>query len=472
MSGSGITPYNSGPLVLRTYADGGPNNTHLLGQYEKAISSNYIVMTSSNGVIIPTDNVYVSSISVSSLFANQGSISTLTVSTLGAANATVSSLTASTSQLVVATFSSLSGSTLVTDSALVNSTCLISSLGVTNLQTTTLNGNSIGSDTITINTKLNVNEMAVSTIFLAAAGGGVPNRGLIQGKPGSRIEVDTGSFGTVNTSGNLNAATTWLSTLLVATSIQGATGAFLTMDIATTSTLNVSTLSASAGNFSTIRVSTTTVSSLGVSTLSASAGNFSTLRVSTATVSSLGVSTLGVTVPASASSIGLTMASSAPATWNMAIIGATTTPAFGIFNTSNAGVQLTWGATAWTTFSDARLKTQIAPLGSTLSLLNRLEPVTYRYLSDSAMDVDRVGFLAQDVQRVFPDTWMVRESSHIATDAAGQMFAPLTLSMTEMIPHLVKGLQELTLQVQSQAAEIQALRQQMDCTVPSCSHSP
>jgi len=472
MSGSGITPLNSGPLVLRTYVDGSPNNTHLLGRYEKAISSNYIVMTSSNGLIVPTNNVYVSSMSVSSLFANKGSISTLTVSTLGAANATVSSLTASTSQLVVATFSSLSGSTLVTDSALVNSTCLISSLGVTNLQTTTLNGNSIGSDTITINTKLNVNEMAVSTVYLAA-GGGMGNRGLIQGKPGSRIEVDTGSFGTVNASGNLNAATTSLSTLLVATSIQGATGAFLTMDIATTSTLNVSTLSASAGNFSTIRVSTTTTSTLNVSTLSASAGNFSTIRVSTATVSSLGVSTLGVSVPASAtSSIGFIMTSSAPATWNMAIIGATTTPAFGIFNTSNAGVQLTWGATAWTTFSDARLKTQIAPLGSTLSLLNRLEPVTYRYLSDSAMDVDRVGFLAQDVQRVFPDTWMVRESPQTMTDAAGTSFTPLTLSLTEMIPHLVKGLQELTLQVQSQAAEIRALRQQMDCTVPSCSHSP
>ena len=470
MSGSGITPYNSGPLVLRTYADGSPNNTHLLGRYEKAISSNYIVMTSSNGLIVPTNNVYVSSMSVSSLFANKGSISTLTVSTLGAANATVSSLTASTSQLVVVTFSSLSGSTLVTDSALVNSTCLISSLGVTNLQTTTLNGNSIGSDTITINTKLNVNEMAVSTIFLAA--GGVGNRGLIQGGTGSRIEVGTGSFGTVNASGELNAATTSLSTLLVATSIKGSSGAFLNMDIATTSTLNVSTLSASAGNFSTIRVSTTTVSSLGVSTLSASAGNFSTLLCSTLATSTLGVSTLGVTVPASVSSIGLIMSSSAPATWNMAIIGATTTPAFGIFNTSNAGVQLTWGATAWTTFSDARLKTQIAPLGSALGLLNRLEPVTYRYLSDSAMDIDRVGFLAQDVQRVFPDTWMVRESSHIATDAAGQMFAPLTLSMTEMIPHLVKGLQELTHMVQSQAAEIQALRQRMDCTVPSCSNSP
>ena len=162
----------------------------------------------------------------------------------------------------------------------------------------------------------------------------------------------------------------------------------------------------------------------------------------------------------------------APATWNMAIIGDSVTPSFGIFNTSNAGVELTWGATAWTAFSDARLKTQVAPLGPSLARLNCLEPVTYRYLSDSADSVMRIGFLAQDVQRVFPDTWMVRESPQTATDAAGQSFAPLTLSLTEMIPHLVKGLQELTLQVQSQAAEIRALRQQMDCTVPSCSNSP
>ena len=409
--------------------------------------------------------------SVSSLFAYNGSISTLTVSTLLTANATVSSLSASTSQLQLAYVSSLLGSTLVTDSGSINSTFTVSTLGVTNLQTATLNGNTIGSDTITINTQLNVKDMNVSTIYLPTGNG--TDRGAIKGKTGSRIEMDTGSFGS-----QLNAATTWLSTLLVATSIQGASGATLTMDNATItnlSTTNVyySTLRGSTVNACMMSLSTLQGSTVLTSTLSVSAtGYFSTFRGSTVVTSSLGVSTLGVSVPASASSIGFVMASSAPATWNMAIIGATTTPALGIFNTSNAGVQLTWGATAWTTFSDARLKTQIAPLGPSLALLNCLEPVTYRYLSDSADSEKRTGFLAQDVQRVFPDTWMVRESPQTAADAAGTSFTPLTLSLTEMIPHLVKGLQELTQQVQSQAVEIRALRQQMDCTVPSCSNSP
>ena len=223
--------------------------------------------------------------------------------------------------------------------------------------------------------------------------------------------------------------------------------------------MSLSTLQGSTVNACTMSLSTLQGSTVLTTELSVSIGTFSTLQGNTVVTSSLGVSTLGVSVPASAaSSIGFVMTSSAPATWNMAIIGDSVTPSFGIFNTSNAGVELTWGATAWTAFSDARLKTQVAPLGPSLARLNCLEPVTYRYLSDSADSVMRIGFLAQDVQRVFPDTWMVRESPQTATDAAGQSFAPLTLSLTEMIPHLVKGLQELTLQVQSQAAEIRFSR--------------
>jgi hypothetical protein len=67
MSSSGITPLNSGPLLIRTYLDGSSNNTYALGPYENSVSSNRILITSSAGLIAPSDNIYVSSISISSI---------------------------------------------------------------------------------------------------------------------------------------------------------------------------------------------------------------------------------------------------------------------------------------------------------------------------------------------------------------------------------------------------------------------
>ncbi len=67
MSSSGITPLNSGPLLIRTYLDGSNNNTYALGLYEKSVSSNRILITSTAGLIAPSDNIYVSSISISSI---------------------------------------------------------------------------------------------------------------------------------------------------------------------------------------------------------------------------------------------------------------------------------------------------------------------------------------------------------------------------------------------------------------------
>jgi hypothetical protein len=67
MSSSGITPLNSGPLLIRTYLDGSSNNSYALGPYDKSVSSNRILITSTAGLIAPSDNIYISSISISSI---------------------------------------------------------------------------------------------------------------------------------------------------------------------------------------------------------------------------------------------------------------------------------------------------------------------------------------------------------------------------------------------------------------------
>ena len=132
MSSTGIKPLSSGPLIIRTYLTSSSNNTFILGNYDIPISSNRVLITSSSGLLVPSDNITISSINVSSLYAstiytNYLTVnSTLTVSTVNASNINVSTLRAST--IVVSTLnasninvSTLRASTIIADTIYANS---------------------------------------------------------------------------------------------------------------------------------------------------------------------------------------------------------------------------------------------------------------------------------------------------------------------------------------------------------------
>ena len=89
MSSSGINSINSGPLIIRTYLDNSVNNTYLLGKYDLPIPSNRVFVTSTNGLLAPSDNISVSSINVSSLNVNTTRISTAYLSTVFSINSTI-----------------------------------------------------------------------------------------------------------------------------------------------------------------------------------------------------------------------------------------------------------------------------------------------------------------------------------------------------------------------------------------------
>jgi hypothetical protein len=91
MSSSGITALNSGPLIIRTYNNiSSSNNTYILKDYDYPVSSNYILITSTNGILSPSNNIYVSSISNYSSISEYATNSTLNVSTIYAINSTIS----------------------------------------------------------------------------------------------------------------------------------------------------------------------------------------------------------------------------------------------------------------------------------------------------------------------------------------------------------------------------------------------
>jgi len=157
--------------------------------------------------------------------------------------------------------------------------------------------------------------------------------------------------------------------------------------------------------------------------------------------------------------------------WN---VGPDSLGSFTVATTGGIGTYLSWGATAWSATSDARLKHHISPLPASLDALLRLQPVRFQYLSDEPHTVPRSGFLAQDVERVFPrdSSWLVTQSLHTTVTPKGETIQPLAVSAVELVPHLVRGLQELkaekdaqltALQEQLQAlqAQLQALQAQL-----------
>jgi hypothetical protein len=108
------------------------------------------------------------------------------------------------------------------------------------------------------------------------------------------------------------------------------------------------------------------------------------------------------------------------------------------------GVQLTNGATSWSSFSDERLKTDLVSIDNAIDKIINIRAVTGRYKTDS-VGTSRSFLIAQDVQRVFPE----------AVEALTDEMGTLTLRYTEIIPVIVKAVQE-------EDAEVKALRQEVE----------
>lgn len=96
--------------------------------------------------------------------------------------------------------------------------------------------------------------------------------------------------------------------------------------------------------------------------------------------------------------------------------------------------------------SDAREKTNIQPISGSLQKINDLKPVEFDWIADGSHV--NAGFVAQDVQQVFPEFVV----ENMADEGQEQRYG-LTGGMTGgIIAHLVKAIQELNAKV----AELEA----------------
>ena len=125
-------------------------------------------------------------------------------------------------------------------------------------------------------------------------------------------------------------------------------------------------------------------------------------------------------------------------------LGANSSNQMRIYNQSGSGVLLTNGSTSWSSTSDERLKTDLAPIQDSLQKVSALRAVTGRFKTDEE-GVSRSFLIAQDFESVFPQ----------ALDASDE--DALSLKYTEVIPLLVASIKELKAINDQQAETINAL---------------
>jgi hypothetical protein len=147
---------------------------------------------------------------------------------------------------------------------------------------------------------------------------------------------------------------------------------------------------------------------------------------------------LSVTTPPNASGAQSTLFVIASST-NYAS-GAATTTLLTVNNTGNATL-----AGTLTQNSDRRLKTNVEPLdaSSSLSAIDALNPVSFNWLDGIFGSADQLGFLAQEVQQLFPQ--LVSTSSPTALTPDGT----LGLNYTGLIAPIISAIQALSVEITS-----------------------
>jgi hypothetical protein len=105
------------------------------------------------------------------------------------------------------------------------------------------------------------------------------------------------------------------------------------------------------------------------------------------------------------------------------------------------GVSLTASSTSWGTTSDERKKDIIGNVENAIEKLADWRTVYYKYKSDEEDAPQRIGLIAQDVQKTLPEAISI-ETDDIQT---------LQLRYTETIPVLVKAIQEQQTLIVSQS---------------------
>ena len=129
---------------------------------------------------------------------------------------------------------------------------------------------------------------------------------------------------------------------------------------------------------------------------------------------------------------------------------------FGVACTANGGnnVKLNYNSTSWLTGSDERIKDITGNIENALSIISAWRTVFYTLKTDASKDV-KAGLIAQDVIQTLPEVVDVPEREY---NDKGELI-PLSVAYTEIVPVLVKAIQEQQAIIETLTARITALEQ-------------
>jgi len=113
-----------------------------------------------------------------------------------------------------------------------------------------------------------------------------------------------------------------------------------------------------------------------------------------------------------------------------------------------------WSVNGLNQSSDRRLKKEIKPVANGLDKVLGMNPVTYRWKQDDGHT--HVGFIAQELEEVLPEVIRKGDSQKRGNNdrtslAESDMYA---VNYSEIIPVLVKAIQELSLKVKELEAQL------------------
>jgi hypothetical protein len=135
--------------------------------------------------------------------------------------------------------------------------------------------------------------------------------------------------------------------------------------------------------------------------------------------------------------------------------GVTTANAFYIVGDAGGpggtGVKLNYNTTSWTSNSDIRIKDIIEPITDAVLKISTLNSIVYKFKNDETCQ-RRIGLIAQEVNEIFPEVVDVPEDQDSIWG----------VRYTELIPVLVKAIQEQQAQIEEQNTLITSLQTRIE----------
>ena len=140
--------------------------------------------------------------------------------------------------------------------------------------------------------------------------------------------------------------------------------------------------------------------------------------------------------------------------------------AFVIYKSGTTG-PWTNGTSPWNWNSDQRLKTNIQTLTTQkgLTAIEALNPVSFDWIDTNSDKRTQLGFIAQEIQKIFPEVVSTNPKDITITLADGSnktISKPLGVSYENLIPSLVKAIQEQQTQISTQQKEIDDLKTEVE----------